>query len=148
MNSPDNGNGSQPPPAPPLTSRNDPPFLRRSQRQTRSKYRSHSPATQLQQPPTSANIDNQPPTIEPPSPSNQTKSLLPSSPQRSQATQDQSGDAQPAVTALMHPQNQPVPHGHLCQDSVQGTTTSQPQSPPTQTIPTCQKTPCKSQTST
>ena len=47
-------NGRHPPPVHLLTSRNEPPFLRRSQRQTRSKYRSQTPA-QPQQPLTSAN---------------------------------------------------------------------------------------------
>ncbi len=37
MNSPADGKGSQPSPAHPPNSRNEPPFLRRSQRQTRSK---------------------------------------------------------------------------------------------------------------
>ena len=50
--SPANENGNHPPPAPPPTSRNEPPFLRRSQRQTLSKYKSQ---TLAQQPPTSAN---------------------------------------------------------------------------------------------
>ena len=47
-------NGRHPPPVHLLTSRNEPPFLRRSQRQTRSKYKSQTLA-QSQQPPTSTN---------------------------------------------------------------------------------------------
>ncbi|KAL9441426.1 hypothetical protein AB3S75_020003 [Citrus x aurantiifolia] len=45
-------NGNHPPPAPTPTSRNEPPFLRTSQGQTRSKYKSQ---TLAQQPPTSEN---------------------------------------------------------------------------------------------
>ena len=63
--SPANENGNHPPPAPPPTSRNEPPFLRRSQRQTQSKYKSQTLA-QPQQPPTSANT---PPLSSPQQPS-------------------------------------------------------------------------------
>ncbi|KAH9705208.1 Fe2OG dioxygenase domain-containing protein [Citrus sinensis] len=62
---------------------------------------------------------------------------------REVANQSPLVDAHLAITAPMHPQNQPVPHGHLFQKSVQDATTSQPQSPPTR-----QKIPCKSQAST
>ena len=44
--------------------------------------------------------------------------------------------------------SQPAPHGHLSQDLVQDTTTSQPQSPHTQTTPSRQKLSCKPQAST
>ncbi|XP_015388573.2 extensin-like [Citrus sinensis] len=190
LTSPADENGNHPPPAPPPTSRNEPPFLRRSQRQTRSKYKSQ---TLAQQPPTSANTPpssslqqpsptailtpptaisklssqaNQPPASSPQptqathhsrehpavtldlvngfSPQNNQPPA--SSPQPTQATHH-SGDY-PAVTTAIHHQNQPVLHGQLPQDSVQATTTSQPQSPPTQTTPTRQKTTCKSQAST
>ncbi|XP_052300313.1 pollen-specific leucine-rich repeat extensin-like protein 2 [Citrus sinensis] len=103
--SPANENGNHPPPAPPPTSRNEPPFLRRSQRQTQSKYKSQTLA-QPQQPPTSANT---PPLSSPqqPSPTVIATPSTANSKLSSQANQPPASSPQP-IQAIHHSGEHPT----------------------------------------